>query len=122
MSTWEIVAYVVGAIGGLGGPIVGVLMIPAKIKKLTAQGSLTDAKTQDLLSDAAMDILKPAREEVERLSNRLRSAEDRADSLAAKFREALVELDQLRTDVRTLSRDLSTAHAENERLRGQLGA
>lgn len=116
-----IVMAVLAFLGGIGGPIVGVLMIPATRRKVASENTLTNANAADVLSEAAMDILKPAQEQVAWLSTRLAQAEKRAEELSVRLQETLKDMNDLRHDVLQLTRDLAVAQTENERLRNLHG-
>lgn len=117
MNYWlTFVAAVVAAVLS-GGGVTALLQVPALKRKMRSEGHLTDADAEARLTETALTLLAPARQEVERLSQRLTNAEELVDRLTNDLRAAHAEVASLRGQVDLMSKDLEQARAENDRLR-----
>lgn len=111
MTAW--IPVIVAIFGGLGsGGLAGLLLIRRQAKKVDADTDLTEASAADTLAGVAVKLVEP-------LTQRLAEAESRATALKAALEAAQAELQELRGEMARMSKELSAAHAENERLRNR---
>lgn len=114
---WKIVIAVIGIVVGAGG-ITGLVLIPSQKRKFQSEGHLTEADAATRLSDAALKLLEPARQEIDRLNNRLTRAEERVEQLTNSLTAAQAEVSELRTQVSRATKDHAAAIEEIHRLQG----
>jgi septal ring factor EnvC (AmiA/AmiB activator) len=117
VNPWLTFAAALVASGLGGGGVVALLKVPALKRKLRSESHLTDADAEAKLTETALTLLEPARQEVERLSQRLTNAETLVDRLTNDLRSAHAEVASLRGQVDLMSKDLEQAREENDRLR-----
>lgn len=101
--TWWVSAVIAILGGGTVGGIVALATLPMQRRKLSAEGSLTEAQAAEILSRSSVALLEPAHEEIKRLRTELQ--------------EARAEAQELRTQISLMSKDLIAANDELERLR-----
>lgn len=118
-----IIPSVLSVIGSVG--VTRVFLIPAQKRIMRAQSSSSEADAEVKLSQQSMEILKPAREEVGRLSARLTETDSKLteankliDRLTADLRTAQAELSELRSQVDRATKDHAAAIEEIHRLQG----
>lgn len=114
---WKIIAAIVGTLLGASG-IGGLLLIPSQKRKYRSEGQLTETDAATKLSDAALKLLEPARQEIDRLNNRLANAEQRVELLTEALRTAQAEVAELRSQVSRATKDHAAAIEEIQRLQG----
>lgn len=90
------------AVGGFAG-LAAILLVPAQIRKLRGDTTLSEADAAAKLSAASVAILEPAQRELARMTAQLVVAEQKIDALTG-------QVSALRDEVHGLRR-------ENERLR-----
>lgn len=120
MSTFDTIAQIVGSVGGLG--VVG-LMVRSAYRSLskTHRQAVNADTTRDLV-EVATSLIKPAEEQVTRLSARLAEAEARATVLEHKIKELETQNTSLIGQVHELKTQLVDAQLEAIRLQGLLAA
>jgi septal ring factor EnvC (AmiA/AmiB activator) len=107
------------ALGGLGG-LGAILLVPSQIRKLRSDGNLSEADAASKLSAASIALLQPAQQELARLSVRLVETSGVVDDLDSRLRASVAEVQQLRSQVAQMSKELAAAQEENASLRHQL--
>jgi septal ring factor EnvC (AmiA/AmiB activator) len=104
MSVFTTVAQVLAA-GGVGGFCTEVVRGLSTRRKLRAEAAKTGVDANVALSNAAMALLEPAREQIAFLHSELTAA--RAEGKALRL-----EVNQLREQVASLDCELQTAHRD----------
>ena len=97
-----------GLLGG-GAGLLSAFRIPGERRKLNADSA---AK----LSEAAMDILEPARKQVKDMQAQLDRAAGRISQLEQALEGAKTEVATLKGQLADMTKDLRTAHDEIRRL------
>lgn len=97
-------------VAALGGGVATWFLVPA-------QRRLSDADAAAKLSEAALKLLAPANEEIDRLNKRLRTADESIERLTAHLRTTEAEMNGLLQQVDRAKKDLDVALEENRRLR-----
>jgi hypothetical protein len=103
-------AQLVALLGTLGG-MVALFKVGPDRRKLTAEAAKTGAEASKILTDAAVSMFGPAREQVGFLGAEL--AESRREN-----QQLRAEMGELRDEVKALRADLSAAQIELGVLRG----
>lgn len=114
---WKIVVAMAGILVGTSG-ITALFLIPAQKRRIRSEGQLSEADAATKLSDAALKLLEPARQEIDRLNGRLTRAEERVHQLTEDLRSAQAEVADLRTQVFRATKDHASAIEEIHLLRG----
>jgi predicted nucleic acid-binding Zn-ribbon protein len=124
MMNWTLVLQIASTLGGLA-TLSAVFILPWQIRKMRSETKKTDLDGAKVLSDTALAFLAPARAEIAELEKRLRSANDRANSLQtalessqARVHQLEAEVQGLRNQVGTMSKEMTAIQDENSRLRG----
>ncbi|MFJ1765078.1 hypothetical protein ACIOD2_32455 [Amycolatopsis sp. NPDC088138] len=106
----NVLVAVFGALGGLAG-LGALLTVRGQRRKLLSESHNIDADAATKLSAASLTLLRPAQEEIDRLSRKLSDAVSQIDALQA-------EVNSLRGQVSTMTKDLADSHDEIRRLTG----
>jgi septal ring factor EnvC (AmiA/AmiB activator) len=107
---WSTVASWIPAIVSVSG-IASLLLVPAWKRKIRGDGHVSEADAASRLSDAALKLLEPARQEIDRLNRRLAEAHREINKLEAEVHSA-------RDQVGTITKELQASREEIIRLGG----
>lgn len=114
------------AAGGLGG-LAAVLLVPGQLKKLRSEGDVNISGASKAMNAIALDLLKPAREEIQRVTVKMKETEDHCDQLKRTLDETKDQLEaandqiaNLVKRVEALTRKTTFLQQDNEYLRAQL--
>lgn len=107
MDWTTIIAVVVSALGS--GGLTKLLSVKSTARKLESEGHMSEAQATKVLTDASVSLLSP-------LMARLADADKQITALTDNLRTAQAEVNELRGQVITMSKDLGVAHQEIERL------
>lgn len=120
---WTLVLQAASALGGLAA-ISATFLLPWQVRKMRSETTKTDLDGAKVLSDTALAFLAPARAEIAELEKRLRSANQRANSLETalgnsqdRVHHLESEVQGLRNQVGEMSKEMSAIQDENARLR-----
>ncbi len=121
-----IIPSILSVIGSVG--VTRIFLIPAQKRIMRAQSSSSEADAEVKLSQQSMEILKPARQEITRLNERLTETDSKLtqankliDRLTAELRTAQAELSELRSQVSQATKNHAAAIEEIQRLQEQKG-
>lgn len=121
---WPLVLQVAGGLGGVTA-LVALFLLPSQIRKVRSDAGKVDAEAAQVLTDNALKLLAPARQEIDELEKRLRSANQRANDLESALKssqgrvsELESEVQQLRNQVGVMTKEVTDLRADNEALRG----
>ena len=84
-----------------------------------AAASKVEAEAVQIVSAAAKELVEPLRQNAKELEQRLKTANRRAEGLEEKLASAQAEVQQLRTQMDRMTKDLVAAHEELARLKGE---
>lgn len=122
---WPLVLQITTSLGGLAA-LAGFFVLPWQIRKMRSETKKTDLDGAKVLSDTALAFLAPARAEIAELEKRLRSANDRANSLQTALESSQdrvhhleAEVQCLRNQVGEMSKEMTAIQEENGRLRDE---
>lgn len=124
MNWLGIAGLIVGG-GGLGW-LLKAFFIPAEKRKIHALAKISEADAAEKVSEIALKLLEPARQEIDRLNTRLATAdtrlataEDLVQKLTASLRSAQAEVSDLRNDIQRMTKDHTAAIEEIQRLQAK---
>ena len=106
-----------GLIGGATG-VVSLLTIRGQRRKLLSESKNIDADAATKLSEAAVELLEPARKQVKDMQAQLDRASKRIGDLEQALEGAQSEVTTLKGQLADMTKDLRTAHDEIRRLSG----
>lgn len=119
----ELIPQMLAGVGGLAG-LVALLLVRASRRKLVAEGKKNEADAAKVLSETAVSLLAPAKEQIAQLQMELASAKADAKVLAEQLRDAKAglenaqaEIQGLRNQVSEMSKDLAEQREINDQLR-----
>jgi len=110
MSAWVTTAQVLAA-GGIGGFFTEIVRGVSTRRKFRAEAARQGVDANVALSNAAMSLLEPAREQIAFLHAELVAARSEGHQLRAEGQQLRDEVQELRAQVSSLNASLREAHA-----------
>lgn len=95
----------VAALGGVGGVVAAVLYRHQR-RQLAAQTDRARVDAAQVLTNAALTLLDPYRQQIRDLEQDLREAREQAHILSGQLTTALAELQDLRNQVSIMTKEL----------------
>lgn len=115
MSVAETILNWSGVLGGAAG-LTTLVTVRAQRRKLLSESKSVDADAAAKLSEAAVELLEPARRQVKDMEAQLDRATDRISRLEEALSSAHAEASTLRGQLADMTKDLRAAHDEIRRL------
>jgi predicted nucleic acid-binding Zn-ribbon protein len=113
LMDWNIVLQAAGALGGIA-----VLTLPWQIRKMKADTGKTSADSAAVLTENALKMLEPAKQEMGWLEDRLNAARSRVTDLEEALKESQAEVQDLRNQVTAMTKEVIELRTENLTLKG----
>ncbi|MDR6117282.1 gas vesicle protein [Aeromicrobium sp. SORGH_AS981] len=105
----------IGAVSAsFGGGLATLILAPRQRRKLKAETDATDADAAKVITDTAMQLLNPLREQVAATQTQLEETQTQLDATRTQLDETQTELAGTRAEAAALTRELACIREEYE--------